>query len=106
MDKQGHGFMEVRKRNGIKELQFVKDGAIQGWVVSFVFTVITMGLLIAGFFDKTILEAWKSLGGNYATLYLGSTGIWMGYRGLKSYRSSSYHEYEESENFRASPKFP
>jgi hypothetical protein len=90
----------------MKKIQLVKDGAIQGWVVSFVFTIITMILLVAGFFNKTIMEAWKSLGGNYATLYLGSMGIWMGYKGLKSYTELNYRKYEENNGFGRSPKFP
>jgi len=85
------------------KIEFVKDGAIQGWVVSFAFTVMTMGLLLAGFFDKMVQDAWKSLGGNYSTIYLGSMGIWLGYRGFKSYTETSYKKIEEGNG---SAKFP
>lgn len=98
--------MEISKGGGIvKRLELIKDGAIQGWVVSFVFTLITMVLLVAGFFNGTIRDGWKVLGGNYSTLYLGSMGIWLGYRGFKSYTESHYR-YEENNISSGSPKFP
>jgi sulfite exporter TauE/SafE len=88
------------------KIEFVKDGAIQGWVVSFAFTVMTMILLLVGFFNQTVMNGWKALGGNYSTIYLGSMGIWLGYRGLKSYTEFNYRKYDEGNIQGGSAKFP
>ena len=90
----------------MKKLEIIKDGAIQGWAVSFVFTAMTMILLLAGFFNETIRSCWKDLGGNYSTLYLGSMGIWLGYRGFKSYTEYNYRRYGEGDAPSGSAKFP
>jgi len=91
------------RRNKIK---FVKDGAIQGWVISFAFTLMTMILLLVGFFNQTVMNRWKVLGGNYSTIYLGSMGIWLGYRGFKSYTELNYRKYDEGNIQTGSAKFP
>jgi len=90
----------------LRKLQIIKDGAIQGWAVSFVFTVMTMVLLVAGFFSETVKSGWKEFGGNYATLYLGSLGIWLGYRGFKSYTEQYYSRKYEEADTSGSAKFP
>jgi sulfite exporter TauE/SafE len=88
------------------KFEFVKDGAIQGWVISFAFTLMTMALLLAGFFSETIKNGWREFGGNYYTLYLGSTGIWLSYRGLKSYTEYNYRKIELKDTGLGSAKFP
>jgi hypothetical protein len=74
----------------MNKFEFVKDGAIQGWVMSSMFTLMTMCLLCAGFFNETVKNGWKEFGGNYATLYLGSLGIWLSYKGFKGYTEQTY----------------
>ena len=88
-----------------KRIQLVKDGAIQGWVVSFAFTLMTMILLLMGFFNATVMNGWKVLGGNYSTIYLGSLGIWLGYRGFRSYTELNYRKYDEGNIPQGSAKF-
>ena len=58
----------------------IKEGSIQGWFVSFIFTILTMTMLALGFFMDNIANGWIKYGGTYATIYLGSTGIWLGYK--------------------------
>lgn len=62
-----------------------KDGALQGWVVSTLWTIVTMFLLVLGFVNKDVRDAWVAFGGNYATIYLGSMGVWFFYKGAKSF---------------------
>ena len=90
----------------MNNFEFVKDGAIQGWVISFAFTIMTMALLLAGFFSETIKNGWREFGGNYSTLYLGSTGIWLSYRGFKSYTKYTYKKIESKDTDSGSAKFP
>lgn len=64
---------------------FDKEGQLNGWIVSLFFTLITIIMLILGFFIPRVTEGWVKIGGNYATIYIGSLGIWFGYKSLKSF---------------------
>jgi hypothetical protein len=76
-------YLSMRKRWWQRVILF-KDGAIQGWVVSFAFTVLTMIMLVLGFLVNRVADGWVKFGATYATIYLGSTGTWLGYRYFKS----------------------
>jgi hypothetical protein len=62
-----------------------ETGALQGWVVSLCFTTITIILLILGFFVPIVQKGWVAIGGTYSTIYIGSLGVWFGYKSLKSF---------------------
>lgn len=79
-------YLGMRKR-WWQRLVLIKDGSIQGWFISFVFTMFTMIVLGLGFFIPKIADAWVKFGYNYATIYLGSTGMWLTYKVAK-------HKYE------------
>jgi sulfite exporter TauE/SafE len=66
------------------KLQLIKDGRIQGWAVATAFTLVTIILLILGFFVKCISNGWVSFGDRYETIYIGSLVIWLGYKGAKA----------------------
>jgi hypothetical protein len=69
----------------MKPQVFDKDGALQGWIVSATFTLVTIVMLVLGFFISVIADGWVKFGGIYATVYIGSLGIWFGYKTAKSF---------------------
>jgi hypothetical protein len=64
---------------------FDKDGALNGWVVSGMFTLVTIVMLILGLVNGFIADAWVKIGSTYATIYISSLGIWFGYKTIKSF---------------------
>lgn len=64
---------------------FDKDGALNGWVVSGTFTLVTIVMLILGLVISTVADAWVKFGSTYATIYISSLGIWFGYKTIKSF---------------------
>lgn len=68
------------------KMQFVDEkGALNGWVVSGAFTLMTMVFLALGFLVLKIGDAWVKIGSTYTTIYLASMGIWFGYKTIKSF---------------------
>lgn len=65
------------------DLEITKDGTIQGWAVSLTWTLVTLILLILGFFVDKIAAGWKSIGPTYIPIFLGSQATWLTYRYLK-----------------------
>ena len=66
------------------KLVIIKDGRLQGWVVATAFTLITIILLILGFFIQCISDGWVKFGARYETIYISSLVIWLGYKGIKA----------------------
>lgn len=56
------------------------DGAIQGWVVSFIITACRMGMFIAAYFVPSIAETEIKIGAGFTTFALTSVGSWFAYR--------------------------
>jgi hypothetical protein len=72
-------YLSMRK-HWWERLVIIKDGAIQGWFISFIFTMVTLVMAILGFLIESIAKNWATLGGTYAPIYLGSLAIWFGYK--------------------------
>ncbi len=62
------------------KLQFIKDGAIQGWVISLLITLNSLVLFNLGFIFKSVRDAWGTMGSAYVTWAGGMVGLWFAFK--------------------------
>jgi hypothetical protein len=72
------------------KLEIIKEGAVQGWFVSLVFTVLTMVLLTLAFFIPKVTEAWVKISTTYISVYQWSLTTWFGYKIIKHVADAKY----------------
>lgn len=63
-----------------EKLQLIKDGSIQGWVISLAITVNSLVLFDLGFVFPRFREAWAAIGGTYVTWAGGMVGLWFTFK--------------------------
>ncbi len=62
------------------KLQFIKDGSIQGWVISLAITINSLVLFNLGFIFPSVREAWGTMGATYVTWSGGMVASWFAFK--------------------------
>jgi hypothetical protein len=62
------------------KLQFIKDGAVQGWVIALLITLNSLVLFNLGFIFKDVRDAWGTMGAAYVTWAGGMVAAWFAFK--------------------------
>lgn len=62
------------------KIEIVKDGSIQGWVISLTITVNSLVLFNLGFIFPSVREAWGVMGPTYVTWAGGMVAAWFAFK--------------------------
>ena len=62
------------------KIELVKDGAIQGWVISLAISINSLILFDLGFIYPSIREAWGTMGATYVTWAGGMVAAWFAFK--------------------------
>jgi hypothetical protein len=68
----------------MEKLQFVKDGAIQGWVIALSITLFDYFWLALAFLGvEAVQKAWQKMGDKAIGMSAALVGVWFTYKGVK-----------------------
>ena len=62
------------------KMEIIKDGSIQGWVVSFIVTMATVGAFVGALASNAIAERFAKVGPTWAPIVLGQFAAWLAYK--------------------------
>ena len=65
------------------KLQIIKEGQIQGWFVSFLITLTSIGALIASLSNDLIADRFAKVSGAWAAIVICQFSAWLAYRTFK-----------------------
>ena len=65
------------------KLKIIKDGAIQGWAVSFMITMFSIGAFTAAMISNDFAERFSKVGGIWAAIAVSQFTAWLAYRVFK-----------------------
>jgi len=65
------------------KMEIIRDGSIQGWFVSFIVTMATVGAFVGSMADNAIAERFAKVGSIWAPIVLGQFAAWLAYKTLK-----------------------
>lgn len=67
-----------------------EDGAVEGWFVALCESALVYGFWVASLFSDTLTRGWEKTGGFIQTIYLGTFGTWLFYKGAKAVVDTVY----------------
>ncbi len=67
-----------------------EQGSIEGWFVALCESALVYGLWVVGLFSEPVAKGWEKTGGFIQTIYLGTFGTWLFYRGAKAVVETVY----------------
>jgi hypothetical protein len=65
------------------KIQIVKDGAIQGWAVSFMITMVSISAFIVSMIYDSFADRFTKVGGIWAAIAVSQFTAWLAYRVFK-----------------------
>lgn len=63
------------------KLHIIKDGSVQGWFVSFVITMVTLGAFVASMIFDKVCDRFAKIGSAWAAIVIGQFTAWLAYKG-------------------------